>query len=252
MNAAVATSENDRVYVVTGAGSGIGRATVQLLHSEGRRVVLADTDYASIKALAADLNDSRGASACAVEHDVTRADSWSALCQQVAEFGTIYGLVNNAGITRDKSMLSMAEDQFSAVIDVHLRGSWLGCKSVVPAMRTGGGGSIVNISSSNRHGAFGQTNYSAAKAGVVGLTNAVAVEQAKYGIRCNAVAPGAINTPMIGDVPEHVKARWMESIALGRLGEPSEIASAITFLLSDAASYVTAALLDVTGGEQHL
>src|SRR5690606_15744658 len=119
-------------------------------------------------------------------------------------------------------------------------------------MRAGGCGAIVNISSSNRHGAFGQTNYSAAKAGIVGLTKAVAAEQAKYGIRCNAVAPGAINTPMIGDVPDRVRQQWMESIALGRLGEPAEIASAIAFLLSDAASYITAALLDVNGGEQHL
>jgi 3-oxoacyl-[acyl-carrier protein] reductase len=237
---------------VTGAGSGIGRATAERLHDEGLRVVVADTNHMSVKTLAADLNGTRADSALAVEHDVTSTDSWSSLCAQLSQFGTVYGLVNNAGITRDKSMLSMTEDQFNAVIDVHLRGAWLGCKSVIPSMRAGGGGSIVNLSSSNRHGAFGQTNYSAAKAGIVGLTKAVAAEQAKYGIRCNAVAPGAINTPMIGDVPDHVKARWVEAIALGRLGEPSEIASAISFLLSDAASYVTAALLDVTGGEQHL
>ncbi|MDV3125199.1 SDR family oxidoreductase [Mycobacterium sp. 21AC1] len=246
------SSQNNPVYIVTGAGSGIGRATAQRLHTDGRRVVLADTDHASVKTLAAELNDMRDGSAYPVEHDVTLADSWAALCEQVSSFGTIHGLVNNAGITRDKSMLSMTEAQFDAVVDVHLRGAWLGCKSVIPTMRAGGGGAIVNISSSNRHGAFGQTNYSAAKAGIVGLTKAVAAEQAKYGIRCNAVAPGAINTPMIGDVPDRVRQQWMESIALGRLGEPAEIASAIAFLLSDAASYITAALLDVNGGEQHL
>ncbi|KWX59890.1 SDR family NAD(P)-dependent oxidoreductase [Mycobacterium sp. NAZ190054] len=246
------TPLHDRVYIVTGAASGIGKATAEQLHGEGRRVVLADMDRVGAEALAAQLDDARPGSARAVDHDVTSADSWAALVERVSGFGTIYGLVNNAGITRDKSMLSMTEDQFHAVIDVHLRGSWLGCKAVIPAMRAGGGGSIVNISSSNRHGAFGQTNYSAAKAGIVGLTKAVAAEQAKHGIRCNAVAPGAVDTPMIGDVPERVRAQWLESIALGRLGKPSEIAAAIAFLLSDAASYVTAALLDVNGGEQHL
>ena len=241
-----------RVFVVTGAGSGIGEAVARRLHTDGERVVLADIDYSRVEQVAGNLNSIRPNSALSVKHDVSSQESWTSLCSETATFGTVFGLVNNAGITRDKTMLSMTEEQFDAVMNVHVKGAWLGCRAMIPYMRSGGGGSIVNMSSSNRHGTFGQTNYSAAKAGIVGLTNAVAVEQSKYGIRCNAVAPGAVDTPMIASVPDRVRQSWMETIALGRLADPSEIAAAITFLLSDDASYITAALIDVNGGEQHV
>ncbi|MBY4213359.1 SDR family oxidoreductase [Rhodococcus fascians] len=237
--------------MVTGGASGIGAAIVRRVHREGATVVVADRNASAANELVDELTSSRIGSAIAVELDVSSSQSWAELAERVADNG-VDALVNNAGITRDRTMMSMSEDDFDAVVGVHVRGAWLGSKNLIPFMRKAGGGSIVNISSSGRHGAFGQTNYSSAKAAVVGLTKSTALEQAKYGIRCNAVAPGAIDTPMLVDVPNEVRQGWLEDIALRRLGNADEIAAAVAFLLSDDASYITATVLDVNGGETHL
>lgn len=247
------TASTPGVYLVTGAASGIGRAIARRLYERGNQVVIADVDAAAAGRLCDELSSaSAEPAAVPVELDVTSAQSWSQAVSRAGELGQLRGLVNNAGITRDKSMLGMQEEDFDDVLAVHLKGSWLGCRACVPQLREGGGGSIVNISSTGRHGAFGQSNYSPAKAAIVGLTKTVAIEQARYGIRCNAVAPGAIETPMTAPVPEEVKDAWRQTILLGRLGRPSEIAAAVEFLLSDAASFVNATVLDVDGGEPHL
>lgn len=228
-----------RVAIVTGAGSGIGAATARRLASEGAHVVCADLNLAGAQATAAEV------AGVAVEHDVADRGSWERL---VAEVGGVDVLINNAGVTRDRSLLKMTDDEWQTVIDIHLKGMWLGCQHVVPSMRERGGGAIVNLSSEARRGAFGQANYAAAKAGIVGLTRTVAIEHARHGVRCNAVAPGAVDTPMTQAVPQDVKDSWIPGIPLARFAEPPEIASAIAFLASDDASYVTGQCLGVDGG----
>ncbi len=247
------TDPHAGVYIVTGGASGIGAATVRRLNAAGRLVVCADIDGAAAGRVADELSASRAEKTVfACELDVTSAESWSAAVSAATQLGVLRGLVNNAGITRDKSMLSMPESWFDDVWRVHVEGSWLGCRACIPELRKTTNASIVNISSSGRHGVFGQSNYSSAKAALVGLTKTVAIEQARYGIRCNAVAPGAIDTPMIASVPEEVRDGWQQANLLGRLGQPDEVAAAVEFLLSDAASYVNASVLEVNGGEAHL
>lgn len=240
------------LYLVTGGGSGIGAAIVARLHASGHRVICADIAGEAAARICDELSGGPVGGAVPAELDVTSAQSWSDVVDLARDMGQLRGLVNNAGITRDKSMLAMNEPDFDAVFAVHVKGSWLGCRTCIPELRAGGGGSIVNISSTGRHGVFGQSNYSPAKAAIVGLTKTVAIEQARYGIRCNAVAPGAIETPMTARVPQDVRDSWRQSILVGRLGKPSEIAAAVEFLLSDASSFVNATVLDVDGGEPHL
>ncbi|BDA87185.1 3-oxoacyl-ACP reductase (plasmid) [Aureimonas sp. SA4125] len=237
----------EKVYIVTGAAQGIGKATASRLHEEGAQVVLADRNVSGVHRLEEEINGS-GGRAFAVVLDVAIRESWSAAVGKIIEhFGRIDGLVNNAGLTRDRSLLKMTDEDWHSVVDVNLRGAWLGCQSVVPHMTTSGG-SIVNLSSESRWGAFGQSNYSAAKSGLVGLTRTVALECARHGIRSNAVAPGATSTPMVEAVPEEVRNGWKSSIPMKREADPSEIASVIVFLLSDDASYVTGQILGVNGG----
>ncbi|MFI5429596.1 SDR family oxidoreductase [Aeromicrobium sp. UC242_57] len=238
-----------RRYVVTGGASGIGRAVSEVLIRDGAYVAVADRDVDAAQQVA----DTLGERCLAVRLDVSSRSSWDEASRQVRdELGGVDGLVNNAGITRDRTMKRMSDDEWQQVIDVHLRGTWLGCQILADDLGASSTGSIVNISSSGRHGSYGQTNYAAAKAGIVGLTKSVALELAKHGVRCNAVAPGAVETPMLADVPETVKQGWMDATALGRLAQPEEIAEAVAFLLSPASSYVTAHVLDVNGGEMHL
>lgn len=243
------TSHQGRRYLVTGAGSGIGRATALLLARGGARVLVGDLDHGTAQEAAAEA----GPAAHAVALDVTDRASWESAAGAVEDLlGGLDGLVNNAGITRDRSLRKMTDAEWDQVQNVHLKGSWLGCQALAGALAESGSGSVVNIASSGRHGSYGQANYSAAKAGVVGLTKTVAVELARFGVRCNAVAPGAVETPMLSDVPDSVRAGWLQSILLGRLARPEEIAEAVAFLLSPASSYITAHVLDVTGGEPHL
>ncbi|WP_432825609.1 3-oxoacyl-ACP reductase FabG [Dactylosporangium sp. CA-092794] len=239
-----------RVALVTGAGQGIGAEIAADLAEHGAAVMLLDVNEASLAAVEHQLSEQGHR----VEHlvaDVADEDAVAtAVTATVQRLGGLDVMVNNAGITRDKTMLRMAADDFDAVIRVNLRGAWLGCKHAAAAMRAGGtAGSIVNVSSIvGKAGGFGQTNYSAAKAGIVGLTKSAAKELAAHGIRVNAVAPGLIATPMTAGLPEAALKERLTQIPLGRPGRPREVADAIVFLASDYSSYITGIVLEVAGG----
>lgn len=238
-----------RSALITGAAQGIGFAIAEEFGSRGASVVIADIDRAAAEK-AVDRLRASGFTAIPVACDVIAEGNVEDAVQAcVAEFGSIDVLVNNAGITRDATLRTMTVDQFDAVIGTHLRGTWLGTRAAGNVMREQKRGSIINMSSiSGKVGLVGQTNYSAAKAGIVGLTKAAAKELARHGVRVNAIAPGLIRTPMTESMQEGVWEKKMAEIPLARAGEPSEVASVATFLASDMSSYVTAAVLEVTGG----
>jgi 3-oxoacyl-[acyl-carrier protein] reductase len=233
-----------RVAVVTGAGQGIGREIGRSLTAHGARVVLADIDGAAATDAAAEID------AIGVECDVTSEQHMHRLVSEtVREHGRLDIFVNNAGITRDASLKKMSVSDFDAVVAVHLRGTWLGVREASAVMREQKNGSIINISSlSGKAGNPGQTNYSAAKAGIVGLTKAAAKELAHHNVRVNAVQPGLIRTAMTEAMPPEVFAEREAAVPMKRAGEPSEVAGVVVFLASALSSYVTGAVIEVGGG----
>jgi 3-oxoacyl-[acyl-carrier protein] reductase len=237
--------------VVTGAARGIGLAIAHRLGEHGATVVLVDRD-ADALATSADELAAAGVKAVAIAADVTDLESMRAVMHQACDLGgRVDIVVNNAGIARDGVIWRMDVEEYDAVLDVNLKGTWIGTKVAIETMReqAPAGGSIVNISSiAGKAGNFGQTNYSAAKAGVVGLTKAAAKEAARRGVRVNAVQPGLVNTPMTAALSEQALAEKLDQIPLARAGEPSEVADAVVFLASPMSSYVTGAVLEVTGG----
>jgi 3-oxoacyl-[acyl-carrier protein] reductase len=236
------------VAVITGASQGLGLAIAARFRAEGAHVVLGDLDPAATESAARQLGSD--ADAVGVRCDVTAAsevDSLAATAHQ--RFGRLDVFVNNAGITRDSTMRKMSEDDFDRVIDVHLKGTWNGTRAAARFMRDGQRGAIVNMSSlSGKVGNPGQTNYSAAKAGIVGLTKAAAKELGRYGVRVNAIAPGLIRTAMTEALPQDIWDKKVADIPLGRAGNPDEVAGVALFLASDLSSYVTGAVVEVGGG----
>jgi 3-oxoacyl-[acyl-carrier protein] reductase len=237
-----------RTAVVTGAARGIGLEIARALVENGARVVIGDVDAAAIEKAVAELGGPSVAvgTVCDVR---SAADLDQLLNLAEGPEGPLDIMVNNAGITRDATMRNMTEEQFDAVIEVNLKGVWLGTKAAAARMREAGRGSIVNISSlSGKVGMAGQTNYSAAKAGVVGLSKAAAKELAHLGVRVNAVQPGLVRTPMTEAMPQKAWDQKMSEIPMGRPGEPREVATVVVFLASDWSSYMTGTVHEVTGG----
>lgn len=237
-----------RVAFVTGGTGGIGSAICGRLVTEGAAVIVADLPSANPQGLAEQLR-ATGHEACAVDLDVSSRESWDTANAGLPErFRGWQVLVNVAGIVRDRSITKMTDAEWDAVMNVNLRGAWLGCQAAFASVERSGWGRIVNIASTAIFGTFGQANYSAAKAGLVGLTHTAALEGAKRGILVNAVAPGVIDTTITAGVPDSVKAHWLAKTPLGRIGQPAEIASTVAFLASDDASFITGQTIVVDGG----
>lgn len=240
----------NRTAIITGGADGLGWVMAQTFAKRGAAVVIADLRGELAASRAQELI-AEGARALGVECDVTKEDSVDALMHAaLADFGTVDVLVNNAGVTRDSVMRKMTLDDFRLVIDVHLVGAWLGTRAAVAAMREcGSAGSIINMSSiSGKVGNPGQTNYSAAKAGMVGLTKAAAKEAARYGIRVNALQPGLIRTAMTDKMDQSALAAGLAQVPLGRIGEPQDVADVALFLASDLSRYMTGSVLEIAGG----
>jgi len=237
-----------RVAVITGGAQGLGFAIAEQFIAEGARVLLGDLNTDDTRAAAQALGGSDVARAVAC--DVTSASEVDRLiAAAMEEFGGVDVMVNNAGITRDATLRKMTEQQFDDVISVHLKGTWNGTRSAAAIMREQGSGAIINMSSiSGKVGFVGQTNYSAAKAGIIGLTKAAAKELAHLGVRVNAIAPGLIRSAMTEAMPQRIWDAKLAEVPMGRAGEPSEVAAVALFLASDLSSYMTGTVLEVTGG----
>ncbi len=238
----------NQVAVVTGGGRGIGEAIARKLAGEGAAIAVCDVMLETAQKLAADL-ESKGTKARAYAVNVTDGKQVAEVCGQiVTDFGRVDILVNNAGITRDGLLLRMSEQDWDLVLDVNLKGAFLFSKSLVPAMMKQKGGAIVNIASIvGVMGNPGQANYSASKAGMIGLTKTIAKEYAKRGIRANAVAPGFIQTAMTDKLTEEQKKMQTDYIGLGRLGQPEDVANTVLYLAGPLSSYVTGQVICVDG-----
>ena len=236
--------------IVTGGSRGIGRAVAMRLAKDGMNLVI---NYRGNSAAAEEterLCRELGAEVLLVQGDVSRAEDCEKLAAQAKEtFGRVDVLVNNAGITRDGLLARMTEEDFRAVLDVNLVGPWNMMKAVNRIMMKQRYGRIVNLSSvTGLMGNMGQTNYAAAKAGIVGMTKSYAREVANRGITVNAVAPGFIDTDMTEAMPEGAKDKIITGIPMGRTGKPEDVAEAVAFLASEQAGYITGEVLRVDGG----
>lgn len=240
----------NKVAIVTGASRGIGAAIAMRLAAEGAAVVV---NYAGREDAAAEVVttiEAAGGRAVALKADVTDSAACLELVDAtIGKFGALDVLVNNAGINRDGLLVRMTDSEWQSVIDTDLSGAFYMTRAATRRMLKARSGSIVNISSVvGITGNAGQTNYAAAKAGLIGMTKAVARELAIRSIRVNAVAPGFIETDMTGALPESAREAALQSIAMGRFGAGEDIAAAVAFLASDEASYITGQVLAVDGG----
>jgi 3-oxoacyl-[acyl-carrier protein] reductase len=242
-------SLKDRVALVTGASQGIGRATALALAAAGARVIAAARNAQNLAAVAQEIT-AAGGEALAAPMDVADAEQVKAGFRQgVERFGRLDILVNNAAVTRDGLAVRMKADDWETVLRTNLTGAHFAIQQALAVMLRQRHGRIINVSSVVAEtGNAGQANYVAAKAGLIGLTRAIAIEVASRNITVNAVAPGFVVSPMTDPLPQAVKDGLLARIPLGRMGQDAEIASAIVFLASDEAGYITGHVLDVNGG----
>ncbi len=235
--------------LVTGGGRGIGREIALRLAAAGSDVAVSDIDLASVESVAAEIK-ALGRESLALRADVSSADAVATM------FGTFFTsfqkidiLVNNAGITRDTLLMRMKESDWDLVLDVNLKGAFLCCREAARPMMRASGGKIINIASVvGINGNPGQVNYSASKAGLIGLTRTLAKEFGSRGVTVNAVAPGFIRTAMTEKLPEADRDKYTHNVSLGRMGTPLDVANAVLFLASSLADYITGQVVIVDGG----
>ncbi|WP_253203656.1 3-oxoacyl-[acyl-carrier-protein] reductase [Clostridium estertheticum] len=239
-----------KTAVVTGASRGIGRAIALKLAKDGANVVVNYRNSVDAVQKVVKEIEALGVKVLAIQADISSyTDVENMIKKSVEEFGSIDILVNNAGITKDGLLMRMKEADFDSVIDINLKGAFNCTRHVAAIMLKQRSGRIINISSvSGLTGNAGQVNYSAAKAGIIGMTKSVAKEFGSRGVTCNAVAPGYIQTDMTEDLPAKVKDTIMGTIPLKRLGRPEDVANVVAFLATDEAAYITGQVINVDGG----
>jgi 3-oxoacyl-[acyl-carrier protein] reductase len=238
----------DKIAVVTGAAQGIGAKIVERLLGDGAKVVALDINLEKLEETVRQI-DETGERVLAMKCNVSeRSDVNDTFAKVYEKLGKIDILVNNAGITRDAFFHKMSPEQWESVMNVNLNSMFYTCQAVIPQMRAQEYGKIVNISSTSSWGNMGQANYSAAKAGVIGLTRTLAKESGIKNITVNAIAPGQIDTDMTKDLPEQIKTMALLLTPAGRMGDPSEVASVVSFLSSDDSSFVNGECISVSGG----
>lgn len=245
-NTMIHNQSNKRVAIITGAAKGIGKAIATRMIVENYITILVDVDRENGEALAKIL----GISAKYISCNISDAAEVDSLFQSVVdEFGNVDVVVNNAGIILDNMIWNMPEEDFDKVIDINLKGTWLMCKKAGTLMRGQKSGRIINITSRAWLGNRGQSNYSASKAGVIGLTRVLALELGKYGISVNAIAPGLIDTPLTQKLPTEVQQKLIEAQPTKTMGKPEDIANAVAFLADEKTQFITGQTIYVDGGK---
>ena len=240
-----------KIAIVTGGTRGIGRAIALDLAANGADIALNYRKSVDLAQELAEIIRGMGRRALVIQADVSSFDDAQAMVEKVLkDFGQVDILINNAGMNWDGVVWKMSEEQWDRVINVDLKGTFNYTRAVTPVFREQGSGKIVNITSINGlRGKFGQTNYSAAKAGVIGFTKACARELGRYSVNVNSVAPGLIETEMVKEAPQKVRDMALAEIVLGRLGLPEEVAYVVTFLCTDKARHITGQVIQVDGGQ---
>jgi 3-oxoacyl-[acyl-carrier protein] reductase/2-hydroxycyclohexanecarboxyl-CoA dehydrogenase len=239
---------NDKIAIITGAGRGLGAAAALRMAEEGAHLVINDISPDAARATATAI-EKLGRRAMLSTHDVSDTKAANALVEEAKKtFGRVDILVNNAGITRDSMLHKLTEEKWDEVIRVNLKGPFNMGQACAKVMMENKYGKIVNLSSIAWLGNIGQTNYSASKAGVVGLTRTWALELSRYQINVNAIAPGLIDTPMTQAIPTEVKEKFIGKIPMRRMGKPEDIAALVCFLASDEANYLTGQCIQIDGG----
>jgi 3-oxoacyl-[acyl-carrier protein] reductase len=239
-----------KVAIVTGSARGLGAATARRLAQEGAKVVITDILAEQAQATARALQN-EGLSAMCVVGDITRAtDVQRIVDETVQHFGGVHVLVNNAGFPRDKYLVKMSEDDWDLVITVMMKGAFLAARAVMPHFIAQGWGRVINISSRAHLGNPTQANYSAAKAGLIGMAKALAQEEGRYGVTVNCVAPGFMETEMVKALPtyEAIKERALQMQPIKRVGQPDDIADTVAFLASERAGFISGEVVHVSGG----
>jgi len=239
-----------KVAIVTGSARGLGAATARRLAQEGASVVITDINAELAQATAKALRDEGLAAHCVVGDITSEADVQRLVDETVAHFGGVHILVNNAGAPRDKYLVKMSADDWDFVMNVMLKGAFLAARAVMPHFIEQGWGRLINISSRAHLGNPTQANYSAAKAGLIGMAKALSMEEGRYGITANCVAPGFMETEMVQALPtyETIKERAVAAQPIKRVGRPDDIADAVAFLASERAGFISGEVLHVTGG----